>query len=104
MKFSAVYITTKNKTEAQKIANELVKAKLAACVNIIGKIDSIYRWEGKIESAKETLLIAKTKKTLVSKLIKKVKKIHSYSCPCIVSLPISKGNLDYLKWIDQETK
>ena len=99
-----VYITAKNKKEAKKIGEGLVKARLAACVNIIGGMESIYRWEGKIERAKECVLIVKTRKTLVPPVIKKVKSLHSYSCPCIISLPISEGNKGYLKWIEGETK
>jgi len=99
-----VYITAKNKKEAKKIGEGLVKARLAACVNIIDGMESIYRWEGKIERAGECVLIAKTRKALVLPVIKKVKSLHSYSCPCIISLPILEGNKDYLKWIEGETK
>lgn len=104
MKLTLVYITTKNKSEAKKIGKTLVKTKLAACINIIDGMNSIYRWEGKIQSDSETILIAKTKESLVDKLIKKVKSIHSYSCPCIICLPILNGNKDYLNWVRKETK
>ncbi len=103
MKFNLIYITAKDKKEAEKIANMLLKAKLAACVNIIGGINSIYRWNGKIARDKEAILIAKTKKSLVKKVVKKVKSIHSYSCPCIVALPIAGGSREYLDWIKKET-
>lgn len=104
MKLNLVYITAKNKEEAGKIGKELVKARLAACVNIIDKMNSLYWWEGKIQDDNEAVLIAKTKESLVKELVKKVKSIHSYSCPCIISLPILDGNKDYLDWLEKETK
>ena len=102
MEFNLIYITAKDKKEAEKIGNALLKARLAACVNIIGGMNSIYRWNGKINRGKEAILIAKTKKSLVKKLIKKTKSIHSYSCPCIVALPITDGSKEYLDWIKKE--
>lgn len=99
MKYILVYITTKNKAEAKKIGKILVFSRLAACVNIIDKMNSIYWWNNKIEESKEAILIAKTSNFLFGKLVKKVKSIHSYSCPCIVALPIINGNKEYLKWI-----
>ena len=104
MKLNLVYITTKDKDEAGRIGKELVKRRLAACVNIIDNMNSMYWWEGKIQDDQEVILIAKTKQSLVKKLIKKVKSIHSYSTPCIVSLPILDGNSDYLDWLKKETK
>lgn len=104
MNFQFIYITTKNKEEARKIGRELVENKLAACVNIIDNMNSIYWWKGEIQDDTETVLIAKTKEGLVQELIKKVKEMHSYDCPCIVSLPIKSGNKEYLKWIEKNTK
>ena len=104
MKLNIVYMTAKDKDEARKIGQELVKARLAACVNIIDNMNSMYWWEGEVQDDHEAILIAKTKESLVPELIKKVKSIHSYSCPCIVSLPILEGNKDYLKWLQNETK
>ena len=104
MKFVFIYITAKNKKEAEAIGRFLVKERLAACVNIIDKIESIYWWEGKIQEDKEVILIAKTKENLTDKLIKAVKQIHSYDCPCIIVLPIVGGNKDYFDWIKKETK
>ncbi|UCB57282.1 MAG: divalent-cation tolerance protein CutA [Candidatus Omnitrophota bacterium] len=104
MKFSFVYITAKNKEEARKIGKELVASRLAACVNIIDNMNSIYRWEGKIQDDNEAVLIAKTKESLMDELIEKVKSLHSYSCPCVISLPVLNGNKDYLAWLAKETK
>lgn len=104
MNLNLIYITAKDKEEAKKIGKELVKSRLAACVNIIDNMNSIYWWEGKVQDDNEVILIAKTKESLVPDLIEKVKSMHSYKCPCIVSLPILNGNKDYLEWIQKETK
>lgn len=90
--------------EARTIGKELVSSRLAAGVNIIDHITSIYWWDKEIQDNKEVILIAKTKESLVSKVIEKVKSIHSYSCPCIVSLPVLDGNKDFLAWVSEETE
>ncbi|MBN3038277.1 MAG: divalent-cation tolerance protein CutA [Candidatus Omnitrophica bacterium] len=99
-----VYITAKNKAEARKIGKELVRQRLAGCANIIENVNSLYWWEGEIQDDNEAVLIAKTKESLVPELIDKVKSLHSYSCPCIISLPIKGGNRDYLDWLEKEIK
>jgi periplasmic divalent cation tolerance protein len=104
MNFCLAYITTANKKEAFKIGEVLVKEKLAACINIISPIGSIYRWKGKIEKAREAFLIVKTKKSLAGKIIKKVKLMHSYECPEIIFSPIVGGSKDYLEWVKESTK
>jgi len=101
--FSFVYITAPTKSEAKKIVDVLVSEKLAACGNIF-KIDSIYWWKGKIERGGEYGIFLKTKSNLVEKIIKRVKEIHSYSVPCVVSFEIEKGNNDYLRWIEDSIK
>ena len=82
----------------------LLEEHLAACVNIIPQILSRYWWQGKIETAKESLLIVKTKKSVLKQLIKKVRAIHSYTVPEIIALPIEDGNPDYLNWITESLK
>ena len=104
MKYNLIYITTKDKAEAKKIGQAVVEARLAACANIIDKMGSVYWWQGKMEQGVEAVLILKTKENLVSELIEKVKSLHSYECPCIVSLPIVDGNKAYLDWLENETK
>jgi periplasmic divalent cation tolerance protein len=102
-KFNFVYITAPTKKRAKRIAEVLVSEKLAACCNIF-KIDSVYWWRGKIEKTGEYGIFVKTKKSLVEKIIKRVKEIHSYSVPCVVSFDVCKGNKDFLKWIEKSTK
>ena len=93
------YIVCKNKSEAKKIGKALLESRLAACVNIFDKMESMYWWKGKIESAHETVLIAKTTKKIFLKLSKKVKSLHSYFVPCILQLEIKDGNKEYVKWL-----
>lgn len=101
MKYYMVYITASTKTEAKKVAGFLVRKKLAACVNVIPRIESVYWWKGKIERHGEAGIIAKTKCSLVDKLTAAVKSVHSYTVPCIIAIPITKGNRDYFKWIEE---
>jgi periplasmic divalent cation tolerance protein len=101
---ASIHITAKDPEEAGRIGRELVESRLAACVNIVERIVSHYWWEGKMVSDEESLIIAKTKKTLVPRLIEKVKSMHSYSCPCIVSSSVDAGNEDYLSWVRRETQ
>jgi len=104
METSLVYITTSGSEEAEKIAGALVEQRLVSCVNIIDKISSLYWWENKIQKDSEAILIAKTRKTMVRKVTDTVKSLHSYKCPCIVSVPITGGNQDFLEWIVKETE
>ena len=97
-----VYITTKDIQQAKLIGKSLVKERLAACVNIIDGMQSIYWWEGEVNEDNETVLIAKTGEQLLQKVIERVKELHSYSVPCIVALPVIDGNKEYLKWINGE--
>ncbi len=102
--FVAVYITTKNPRSARKIGKILVKERLAGCINIIPYVNSMYWWKGRIEDHGESVIIAKTRRSLIKKLIEVVKKHHSYKVPCINALPILEGNPDYLKWLKEETR
>lgn len=99
-----VFVTASSKKEAQKLASCLLQEKLAACVNVIDGVDSYFRWQGKIDKAKEALLMIKTKKLLFNKLLKKIKSLHSYEVPEIIALPIIAGNKEYLDWIDDSTR
>ena len=102
--YIVVLITCQGKEEGERIADVLLKERLAACVNIVQGLDSHFWWSGKIHRAGEALLIAKTKKSLLRELIKKVKAAHQYENPEIIALPIIGGSKEYTKWIDDETK
>ena len=98
-----VYMTAGSVEEAKSIGQILVGQNLVACVNLLENMTSIYNWEEKLEEGKEVVMIAKTRKELMAKLIETVKNNHSYDCPCILELPIQGGNPDFLSWIERET-
>jgi len=93
------YITTENVDQAKQIGKALVEKRLAACVNILDGMQSLYWWEGKIEESREAILIAKTESRLMNELIQEVRQLHSYSCPCVLEIPIGGGNPPYLQWL-----
>jgi periplasmic divalent cation tolerance protein len=99
-----IFITCANRNEADKIANELVAQKLVACVNIVDKVNSIFWWQDKVDSANEVLLIAKSKKSLMEKIIRQVKSQHSYQVPEVIALPIISGNKEYINWINESVR
>jgi len=98
-----VFVTASTEEEAEKIASLLLEKRKAACVNVIPRVNSRFWWQGKLDSAQESLLIIKTRGALVPEITDMVKKAHSYTVPEIVALPIVGGNKDYLDWVDQET-
>ena len=99
----AVCVTAPSHAEAETIGRALVEARLAASVNIVPSVSSYYWWEGALRQGDEAMLWAKTRDDLVDPLTAMVKALHSYDCPCVVALPITGGNADYLAWIDAET-
>ena len=98
-----VFVTCGSEEEGLKIAHALIEERLAACVNIVSPIRSIYRWEGKIWDEKEWLLIIKTQTARFEDVEKRVKSLHSYSLPEIVALPIINGSSSYLNWLREMT-
>jgi periplasmic divalent cation tolerance protein len=98
-----VYVTAATAAEALMIGRALVEARLAASVNVLGGARSIYWWEGRIETAEEAVLVAKTRQALVGRLTARIREMHSYTTPAIVVLPILAGNPDYLRWLAEET-
>ena len=97
-----IFITVGTDEEAQKIANVLLTRRKAACVNIVPGISSLFWWQDKLDSARESLLIVKTKASVLNEVVRLVKEIHSYDVPEIIALPIIGGNQDYLEWIGKE--
>ena len=94
-----VFITVPTQKAAKDTVRRLIDLRLAACVTIIGNVSSVFYWKGKVNKAKEILLIAKTKNSLKRKIIREIKKVHPYECPEIVFIDIKAGNKDYIKWI-----
>lgn len=97
------YITTQDADEAKRIGHTLVRDRIAACVNIIDGMTSIYWWEGEIEEGKEAVLIAKTRRDLMSALVKAVEDLHAAECPCVIQFNIDGGHAPFIEWINSET-
>ena len=95
------YITVSNKKESEQIARKLLDKKLIACANIINNVNSYFVWKNKTQSSKEIIICGKTTSKNQKKIISTVKKIHSYSVPCVIFFDIKHGNRDFLKWIKQ---
>ncbi len=98
-----VYITCPDVKSAEDIGKVLLEERLAASVNIIKNMKSFYWWEGRIQENEEAILIAKTNKNVVQRLIKRVKELHTYKCPCIASFSIDEVNKEFLDWLNSET-
>ena len=98
-----VFMTASNGEEAARLADMLVGAHLAACVQILPEMDSVYRWQGKIERAPEILLIAKTTSSQFEELEREVRALHSYDTPEIIAVPVVAGSAAYLEWLRQAT-
>ena len=101
---SMIYVTTGSRKEALDIGRALVESRLAACANVIDNVTSIFRWQGEIEEESEAVLILKTRRALVDEATAKIKDLHSYDCPCVLSYAITGGNPDFREWIVKETK
>lgn len=99
-----IFVTTSGDEEARMITELLLEKRKAACINIVLKVDSRFWWQGKVDSAQESLLIIKTKASLLTEVINLVKGAHSYTVPEVIAMPIVGGNEDYLKWIDSEVR
>jgi len=95
------YIIASNKKEAERIAKKLLNKKLIACANVISNVNSYFVWKNKVQNSKEIIICGKTTSKNLTKIIKAVKSIHSYSVPCIIFFDIKNGNNDFLKWIKQ---
>ena len=98
-----VLSTAGSQDEAERIATALVEARLAACVNLVAPLTSIYRWHGAVERAAEVLLVIKTRRRLVPRLIERLQALHSYEVPEAIVLPIVAGARPYLAWLLGET-
>ncbi len=104
MSAAMIYITCENETQAREIGRTLVAERLAACVNILPGMTSLYWWEGEVREANEAVLLAKTRMTMADALTDRVRELHSYDVPCVVVLPILRGNPDFIRWIEEQTQ
>ena len=99
-----LFVTTANAEEAQRIADLLLKERKAACINIVPRVSSSFWWQGRLNSAQESLLIVKSRASVLDQIVNLVKEHHSYNVPEIIALPIIGGNPDYLEWMGKEIK
>jgi len=99
-----VLTTAGSETEARKIAQTLVERRLAACVNIIPRIQSVYRWEGKVEETEECLLLIKTVKAREDQVRTAIRELHTYDLPECIAIPIESGSAEYLKWLSDSVE
>ncbi|MEW6209717.1 MAG: divalent-cation tolerance protein CutA [Acidobacteriota bacterium] len=99
-----ILVTAPNRDEAARIAESLVAERLAACVNIVSQIESIYRWEGKVTRDSESLLIIKSTEDRYGELERRVRELHTYTVPEVIAIKIERGSKDYLRWIHEETR
>jgi periplasmic divalent cation tolerance protein len=101
--FRIIFVTAANEDESVKIAQTLVDERLAACVNIVGPVRSIYRWRGTLEDGREYMLVIKAPARYFSKLERRVRELHSYEVPEIVALPLAAGSTPYVAWLFEST-
>jgi periplasmic divalent cation tolerance protein len=101
---TVTFVTCKDRPQARRIARTLVRERLAACVNIVPGVTSIYAWKGKVEEGAETLLVIKSRAALSRKLEARVKALHSYSLPEVITLRIASGSPGYLRWLRGSTR
>ncbi|TYI82680.1 hypothetical protein E1A91_D05G237200v1 [Gossypium mustelinum] len=99
-----VYVTVPNRDAGRKLADSIVKEKLAACVNIVPGVVSVYEWEGKVNRDPEELLIIKTRQSLLPALTEHVKANHEYDVPEVIALPIGGGSAEFLEWLKNSTR
>ena len=104
MEARVVLTTCGSKEEAQKIARVLVERRLAACVNIVPSIESVYRWQGKVESATEWLLLIKTRAEQFEAVRDAIRELHSYELPECIMISVEGGSREYLGWIEESTE
>ncbi len=98
-----VLVTVSSVSEGERIANRLVELRLAACVNVVPNLRSFFWWEGKLTEEGEALLLIKTRRGLIDRVVERVKRLHSYQLPEVIALPIIGGSEDYLNWLEEET-
>ena len=103
MRYRIVLVTCASIAEARQIACKVIEKKLAACANILPGVESIYRWKGKVERAREVLMILKTSAARLPELEREVKRLHSYDVPEFIALPIAAGSKEYLRWVGGNT-
>jgi periplasmic divalent cation tolerance protein len=101
MSVKLVYVTAPDMAEAERIAEAVVSERLAACANFFDGVTSLFEWDGKLCREQEAILILKTTAEKTDALTARIRELHSYDCPCVVTLPIENGNPDFLNWVNK---
>lgn len=96
-----IYTTFPNKAQALGVGKIVVQERLAACITLLPQATSIYEWEGKLEDAEEVVMLVKTTQSQTEHVIARLQSLHPYSCPCILALPVEKGNLAFWEWVKE---
>lgn len=102
MDYIVATTTTENATDARRIADALIERRLAGCVQIVGPLQSVYRWQGKVEHAEEYRCEIKTQATKFSAIVEALSKVHPYDVPEIIAVPMVDGSAEYRKWLDEQ--
>ena len=103
MSAKLIYMTAADSDEAFRISEALVAEKLIACANILGAMQSVYRWEGAVQRSEEVAVLLKTREKLVDQVLARAAALHSYDCPCLIVLNVTGGHAPFLDWIQTET-
>ncbi len=99
-----IYVTLENKTEALEIARTLVSERWVACANIMDSVTSIYEWQGEVQEGRECVLVAKTTEQNLEGARERIVQLHSYECPCVVTILLSSGAPPFMKWVNEQTR
>lgn len=97
------YITAPDRDDALRIGKALLEARLAACINVLDGMQSVYWWQGRLEESRECVLLVKSSAARKEAITAKVRELHGYAVPCVIFLPVEGGNPDYLAWIEKES-
>ena len=103
MSAKLIYMTAADSDEAFRISETLVAEKLIACANVLGAMQSVYRWEGAVQRGEEVAVLLRTREELVDQVLTRAATLHSYDCPCLVVLDVTGGHAPFLGWIQTET-
>jgi periplasmic divalent cation tolerance protein len=99
-----VLVSCKDRAQARRIATALVKERLAACASVVPGVESVYAWKGRVERAREALLLIKSRRSLFRRLAARVKELHTYEVPELLALPVAAGEAAYLRWLRESVR
>ena len=104
MQHVSVYVTCPDEETAVRIARDLLDKRLVACANVVPRVRSLYRWEGRVQDEREVAMFMKTRRALVPDVLREARALHPHEVPCIVAFDLAAGEKDYLSWVAEATK